>query len=76
MGFPLAATIGVLAIIAPGGIGAREGILTGYFVLTGIPLETAVTISIASRLWFLIGESLFFIVGLMASRTINEKSNE
>jgi len=66
--FPLSATIGVLFLFAPGGIGIREGIITGYLVLMNVALPEAVTISAASRLWFLAGEILFFITGYIANR--------
>lgn len=62
--FPLSVTLGLLAIIAPGGIGVREGILAGFMILKGIPPETATTISILSRLWFMSGEVFIFFTGL------------
>ena len=63
--FPLSATLGLLAVIVPGGIGVREGIMTAFMVLIGIPLETATTISIISRLWFISGEIFIFVTAIM-----------
>jgi len=68
LGFPLAATLGILAVIAPGGLGVREGVLTGYLVLAGIPIADATTVAVTSRLWFLIGEIFIFTAGLVAHR--------
>ncbi len=66
--FPLGVTLGLLAIIVPGGIGVREGIMTGFMVLTGIPLEIATTISVISRLWFISGEVFIFFFSLYFNR--------
>ena len=66
--FPLAGTLGILFILAPGGIGIREGIMVGYLSQFNIDLVDAVTISTASRLWFLIGEIFIFILGFCAHR--------
>ncbi len=63
LGFPLAGTLGLMAFFAPGGLGIREGILIGYLKLAGISTQEAVTISVSSRLWVLMGESLIFILG-------------
>ncbi|OYT14676.1 MAG: hypothetical protein B7C24_17070 [Bacteroidetes bacterium 4572_77] len=54
--FPISVVYGVLAIVMPGGIGVREGIITAYLSLSGMDLEIASSISIASRLWFILGE--------------------
>ncbi len=61
--YPLCGTLGILAIIAPGGIGVREGLITGCLVMTGLPVTEAAAISVASRLWFLTGEIFIFIYG-------------
>ncbi len=66
--FALAGTMGVLAVIVPGGIGVREGILAGMLILAGIDEKLAVSISVASRLWFLCGELFLFIIGVFADR--------
>ncbi|MBN3035341.1 MAG: flippase-like domain-containing protein [Bacteroidales bacterium] len=62
--FPLSVTLGLLAIIFPGGLGIREGIMTGYLVLAGIPLETAASISVCARIWFISGELFLFLLSL------------
>jgi len=67
-GFALAATLGIVAIIAPGGIGVREGFLAGYLTLAGLSIHEAATISVASRLWFLVGEVFIFLLGFAANK--------
>ena len=64
-GFGLAGALGILAIIFPGGIGVREGILTGYLSLAGLDIEVATTIAVASRLWFIAGEIFIFALGMI-----------
>lgn len=66
LGFPLAGSLGVMAFIVPGGLGVREGALIAYLSLAGIAVPVATTISIASRLWYLVGEVFIFFVGWMA----------
>jgi len=70
LAFPLAATLGVVAVIAPGGLGAREGVLVAYLVLAGQPLATATTVAVAARLWFLAGEIALFVIGWLVDRSI------
>ena len=70
-GFALAASLGVMALIAPGGLGVREGILTGYLTLAGLEVADATTIAVTSRLWFLIGEVFIFVLGMMIHKLKN-----
>jgi uncharacterized membrane protein YbhN (UPF0104 family) len=63
--FGLAGSIGILAVFAPGGLGVREGILTGFLTLAGLELPLATTIAVSSRLWFLVGEIFIFGVALL-----------
>lgn len=63
LGLPFACTLGIMAVITPGGLGAREGAMVGYLTLAGISVGEATTIAIASRLWFLIGDVFIFILG-------------
>ncbi len=70
--FPLSGTLGILAGFAPGGIGVREGLMVSCLVLAGFEITEAATISIASRLWFLIGESFIFAIGLIADRLLRK----
>ena len=62
--FPLAVTLGIITVIAPGGIGAREGILVLSLNFYGLDIQTATTISVASRLLFLSGEFFIFLLAL------------
>jgi len=66
--FAFSCTIGIIALFAPGGIGVREGVLTGYLTLTGMPLELATQIAVSSRLWFMCGEFFIFLVALIIGR--------
>ncbi len=68
LSFPLAVTLGIMAIIAPGGIGIRESVIVGCLTLAGSALSDATTISVSSRLWFLVGESFIFLVGFVGHR--------
>jgi uncharacterized membrane protein YbhN (UPF0104 family) len=71
LGFPLAATLGIMTLIAPGGIGAREGLMVGYLGLAGLSIADAATIAVASRLWFLVGELFIFIAGWISHKRSN-----
>ncbi len=66
--WPLSISLGVLALITPGGIGVREGIMTGFMVLTGMQLEEATTIAVISRLWFISGEIFIFVLSLALNK--------
>jgi hypothetical protein len=66
--FPFAAAAGNLVIIAPGGLGVREGLLTYVLRGQGMPGETALTLSLASRMWFLLGELSAFALALLWMR--------
>lgn len=66
--WPLGISLGVLSLITPGGIGVREGIMTGFMVLTGMPLESATTVAVLSRLWFISGEVFIFFLALFLNK--------
>lgn len=68
LGFSLAGTLGTMALITPGGLGTREGVMVGYLILAGIPVPEATTIAVASRLWFLLGEVFIFTAGWVSDR--------
>jgi uncharacterized membrane protein YbhN (UPF0104 family) len=68
LNFPLAATVGILTFLAPGGLGTREAVLVFFLLSSGVPLAEATSISITSRLWFLLGEGLIFLLGYVAHR--------
>ncbi len=70
LGFPLAATLGILTFVSPGGLGTREAIMIGYLTLADIHLVDATTVAVASRLWFLVGEVFIFLFGWAAHRNI------
>ena len=70
LGFALAVTAGILAVIIPGGLGVREGVLAAFLMALGMPAVEAATISVTSRLWFLAGEGFAFAIGLIADATV------
>ena len=63
--FPVSVTYGVLAVFMPGGIGVRESILVAYLTAAGLSLEIAITISVISRFWFIVGEVFLFLLALV-----------
>lgn len=67
--FPLSVCFGLIAIILPGGLGLREGIIIGYLTLAGMDLETATTISFMNRFAFIAGEVFIFLLALMVRLT-------
>lgn len=71
--FPISVVYGVLAIFMPGGIGVREGIITAYLVMSGVELELAATISVLSRIWFVLGEIFIFLLALVLN--LRKKTN-
>ncbi len=60
--FPPGVVLGLLALVLPGGMGVREGVLTALLHAMGHPLELAVTLAILSRLWFVVGEVFLFLL--------------
>ncbi|MFP4664221.1 MAG: lysylphosphatidylglycerol synthase transmembrane domain-containing protein [Bacteroidales bacterium] len=63
--FPISVVYGILAIIIPGGIGVREGIIVSLLTLMGCDLATATSFSILARLWFISGEVFVFLAALI-----------
>ena len=66
--FALATNIGIVAIFAPGGIGVREGMIVFYLNYLGVGFSDATTIAVFSRLWYLVGETFLFVMGVAADR--------
>jgi glycosyltransferase 2 family protein len=64
--FPISTVFGIVVVIAPGGLGIREGFLTLGLTALSLPSNDAASIAILSRLWFLIGELLVFVVALLS----------
>ncbi len=62
--FPLSVVLGIISIISPGGLGVREAVLTAFFTIN-YDADTAISISTVSRLWFLLGETIIFLTGLL-----------
>ncbi len=63
--FPVSVCYGLLAVIVPGGVGVREGILVLFLSSLGIDPAQAVTLSIIQRLWFITGEIFIFSLALL-----------
>jgi glycosyltransferase 2 family protein len=62
--FALAATVGILALVVPGGIGVREAVLMACLSGAGLSVPEATTVAAASRLWFLLGETFMFLLSV------------
>jgi uncharacterized membrane protein YbhN (UPF0104 family) len=60
--FPFSVCVGILAIIAPGGIGIREGVFALLIISLGNPVRSATEITVLSRIWFILGEIILFSV--------------
>ncbi|MFW6257692.1 MAG: hypothetical protein ACOC11_02795 [Prolixibacteraceae bacterium] len=67
-GYPLSVTLGILAVIAPGGLGVREGVLVFWLHKGGLSIEEATTISLISRIWLLAGELFIFGLALVLKK--------
>ncbi|NOQ26090.1 MAG: hypothetical protein GQ564_12060 [Bacteroidales bacterium] len=68
--FPLSISLGLVSLIFPGGIGIREGVITLFLISNGVSPELAISFSLLSRLWFLIGEVAMFFTALVLKRKI------
>ena len=73
LGFPLAGTLGIMAVIFPGGLGIRETILVGFNNLAGFTIIESTTIAISARIWFILGELFIFILGYFISKNSSSK---
>lgn len=63
----LASAVSMIAVFAPSGIGVREGIQVLLLSLI-MPTEFAVLIAVATRLWSILIDGLFFILALLGRR--------
>ena len=64
-----ASLIGILAVIAPSGLGVREGFLT-LLLAQVMPAPLAAVVSLASRVWVTAGELLAIALGAWLSRQV------
>lgn len=67
--FVLASIIGFLAFFSPGGLGVREGVLV-LFLQTIFPLETAVILSLMSRLWQILADGILALTIFFPKKTL------
>ncbi|MFO7809831.1 MAG: hypothetical protein R6V47_00465 [Candidatus Delongbacteria bacterium] len=74
--YPFSICVGILAFIFPGGIGIREGVLAALIVATGNELAPAAEISVLSRIWFLSGEIIFFLISILFSYIAKKSGQE
>jgi uncharacterized membrane protein YbhN (UPF0104 family) len=63
----LASVVGMLAILVPGGIGVREGVLTLFLSQYYAP-ELAVMLSLITRLVVTVGDGLLFLINLFIAK--------
>lgn len=69
----LAQVVGMITIISPSGIGVKEAVLT-LLLSTQLPLEIAIAISVASRLWTITSDVLLYLIFLFCSKFMLKKS--
>ena len=60
---PLANTVGIIAPVAPGGLGVREAVMSGFLVAEDLTASDAVMIALLARLWFFALEVVAFLIG-------------
>lgn len=63
--FAMAASTGILAVVSPGGLGVREGALSMLLSTHGMAVGGAALAAILARIWFVFGELLLFLAGLV-----------
>lgn len=72
--FNLAGVIGILAFFAPSGLGVREGIQ--LLLLSAImPNEIALVLTIASRLWAVVIDFIFFSCTYIFQRSVKRQAS-
>ncbi len=65
LSFALAGTLSLLVLIIPGALGIRESLLATVLIIGGLEETLAISISVASRLWFLFGEFFIFLLAIL-----------
>jgi len=70
----LASIVGFAVLLAPGGLGIREGVIAALLILSGVATDMAVFVSLCSRIWSTGGEilivfPLYLIKGSELSKT-------
>lgn len=70
----LASVVGMLAIFTPSGLGVREGIMLALLTVI-LPPEVALVIVVATRLWEVVMDGLFFIVSLTLQKISANKES-
>ncbi|MBL4652040.1 MAG: flippase-like domain-containing protein [Flavobacteriales bacterium] len=73
--YPSSMVAGVLALFSPGGIGIREGFLSYFLSSLSWNSSEIISLTITTRLWFLVGEVLFFLTSLLLKLKTNAKAN-
>ncbi len=70
----LAATAGLVVVIAPHGLGVKEGVLV-LLLQSFMPFEAALAVSLASRLWTIAGELINAATALAVSCLLRSVRN-
>ena len=66
--YPLSITIGITAVLSPGGIGVREGFLVWTMVELGFSQTDSISAAVLSRLLFVLGEVTLFFLAFVLNR--------
>lgn len=72
--YALAAMLSLLVLVVPGSLGVRESLLATFLIMAGFDEVMAISISAASRLWFLFGELFIFIIAFVLKRKTTKQS--
>ena len=72
--FPLGCVAGMASLIAPGGIGVREGVIA-FALISIMPPPHATTLAVAARGWFLLGELVIVLIAFMIHTAKSQVSN-
>lgn len=60
---PLANTVGIVAPIAPGGLGVREAVMSAFLVAEKLTASDAMLVALLARVWFIGLEVVAFMIG-------------
>lgn len=74
--FPFSVCVGILAIVAPGGIGIREGVFALMLISVGNTAKSAAELSVISRIWFVAGEIILFLISHIISYLYKKPDGE
>jgi uncharacterized membrane protein YbhN (UPF0104 family) len=72
--FPVATTVGIAALFAPGGLGVAEGTMVVVLAGIGWSAGDAAVAAVYTRLWLIAGESAMFLIGFGTDRLVRSRA--